>query len=241
MYLEKFSRCLRLLNLLQSRVGHSVQELAIELEVSRRTVYRDLRTLDEAGVAVQCDQETGGRLIVSNLKPKTLPLTDDELTLVLLAARTSPLTGNLQLGAIINQAIGKLLAQAREEVRNETAVLLKSCVIDKMQPLWCRQMDRLSSQILSAIRQRRRIRIRHCLENVEDTSGITLRTTVAPYRLVASRETWYLIGRSSWDRKICCFNLRQVLDVEITDDAYELPKKYRRTIPVPELLAATGG
>ena len=44
----RLSRCVRLLNTLQSRIGYTINDLAREFEVCKRTIHRDLRLLAEA-------------------------------------------------------------------------------------------------------------------------------------------------------------------------------------------------
>jgi predicted DNA-binding transcriptional regulator YafY len=56
----KASRLISLLLLLQTRGGMTAQELADELEVSVRTVYRDVESLQFAGVPVYSDRGAQG-------------------------------------------------------------------------------------------------------------------------------------------------------------------------------------
>ena len=70
---SRFARILRLLELLQGRGRSNAAALAAELETTRRTVHRDLRVQELAGVTCAYDRETGGyRFAVTGL-------TDDEL------------------------------------------------------------------------------------------------------------------------------------------------------------------
>ena len=50
MSISRIYRILRLITLLQSGRGYSADELAEELEVSRRTVFRDLNVLEMAHI-----------------------------------------------------------------------------------------------------------------------------------------------------------------------------------------------
>ncbi|MGE5611021.1 MAG: helix-turn-helix transcriptional regulator [Bacillota bacterium] len=56
----RLSRLIHLLTLLRVRDGHTARSLAVELEVSERTVYRDLNALQMAGMPFSFDSESGG-------------------------------------------------------------------------------------------------------------------------------------------------------------------------------------
>src|SRR4051812_7478235 len=56
MNLTRFSRLLRMIGLLQAGKGHNVNSLALECGVGRRTVFRDLDVLRNAGVPIHLDE-----------------------------------------------------------------------------------------------------------------------------------------------------------------------------------------
>src|SRR5262245_60452512 len=57
MNLTRLSRLLRMIGLLQAGKGHNVDSLAVECGVSRRTIFRDLDVLRQAGVPLVHDDE----------------------------------------------------------------------------------------------------------------------------------------------------------------------------------------
>jgi predicted DNA-binding transcriptional regulator YafY len=88
MSVSRIYRILRLITLLQSGRGWSATELARELEVSRRTVFRDLNTLEMARIPYFFDPETGGYRITRNFFLPPVNLTAGEaLALLVLTGR----------------------------------------------------------------------------------------------------------------------------------------------------------
>ena len=57
---DRFSRILRLLELLQDRCVYDARALAVRLGTTERTVYRDLKVLELAGMPCLYDPERGG-------------------------------------------------------------------------------------------------------------------------------------------------------------------------------------
>jgi predicted DNA-binding transcriptional regulator YafY len=75
----RLSRCVQLLNTLQSRIGYTIEDLAREFEVSERTVYRDLCLLAEAGIPTFYDAKKHGRTLAQNSCIRASILSNDEL------------------------------------------------------------------------------------------------------------------------------------------------------------------
>jgi len=215
------SRCLQLVSLLYSQAGYGVAELASQLGVSTRTIYRYIDVLRTVGIPVQFDEQKGGYVVASQFRLKVAQLTENELALLLLAAHSSPIANGGELGKVITEASSKLLAQAPMELRTAAARLLRACQIAADARLPSQEEHQQCLQILAAIRQQRQIRLLYQAEPPQDS---TIQTKVAPYRLVLQSENAHLFGHSSWHRKVYRFQLRQITRIEITEGGYSVPR-----------------
>jgi len=77
-------------------------------------------------------------------------------------------------------------------------------------------------QLLEAVGRRCAVRIDY--NSLAD--GQRVRTRVHPYRLLFSRRSWYLIGRSSLHRGTRTFNVGRILDLEMLEDHYQVPRGF---------------
>lgn len=225
------SRCLQLVSLLYSQAGYSAAELARQLGVSVRTIYRYFDVLRDIGIPVQFDQQKSGYVIVAQFRLKVSQLSEDELTLLVWAAHTSPVARSGKLEKAVTQAISKLLSQVPPKLRTEATNLLRYCEVAANLELPSADDQERCLQILAAIRQQRQIRLTY-QANDDDAP---LQTKVAPYRLVLSADGGRLVGRSSWHRNVHSFLLRQIVGIEFTEDSYSPPPPHVTTRLAPHI------
>jgi predicted DNA-binding transcriptional regulator YafY len=214
-------RCLRLLNILQSRVGYSINHLACEFEVSKRTIYRDFHLLGEAGIPINYDPQKGGHVLQHNYSLCASKISGDELTALLLAAHIFSLSCVREVSNPVHQAISKLLAQMPISFRENMGNLLNSIRGTHSSALWPGGSQAVVAEILSAISQKRQVRI---VYDPSDGTAISVHTKVTPNCLMASEGRWYLVGRSSWHRKTQRFDLEHIQIAKQVDNSRESKK-----------------
>ncbi|MDT8307442.1 MAG: WYL domain-containing protein [Anaerolineae bacterium] len=181
-------RLLQEMMLLQARGQMAARELAAELGVTVRTIYRDMEALQAAGVPLYSVSGRGGGYgLVDSYRTSLTGLTEGERQALFMLSVPAPLEV-LGLGASLQGALRKLAAALPGSRRAEEEQVRQRFYLDAT---WWRQgtapVPHLQT-VQDAVWQDRQLRIRYRLP-----AGVDVEYTVAPYGLVAKAGVWYLV------------------------------------------------
>jgi predicted DNA-binding transcriptional regulator YafY len=188
--LETSARLLRLLSLLQTRPDWSAAELAERLDVSARTIRRDMERLRDLGYPVQSARGVAGYRLGAGTALPPLLLDDDEAVAVAVGLRTAAagISGieEASLGALIK--LEQLLPSRLR--RRVNAVQASTLPVPGAGP-GPRVAPAVLAELAAACRDRERLRLAY-----RDHHGSAGRRALEPYRLVSWGRRWYLVA---WD------------------------------------------
>jgi predicted DNA-binding transcriptional regulator YafY len=182
-------RLLSLLMLLQTRGQMSARELAEELEVSERTIYRDITVLSASGVPVYASRGPGGGVrLIEEYRTTLTGLTPDETRALFTMGIPAPLI-QLGLDEKFKAALLKLSASLPETRREEEARTRQRILLDSSWWFQSEQDVPCLQIIQQALFEDRRLRIQVRWEffNTE------FEQEAEPYGLVAKANIWYLV------------------------------------------------
>ncbi len=220
----RLSRLLRLMAVLQSGRMLNADQLAEDLSVSRRTVFRDIQALNEAGLTVLFDERREGYFLPTPWRLPVEPLTAAEaVSLLVVCQEICRADGGMPFHQAAQSAARKIsqgLPPALQEFAQETVEGL-TIRLDPVNPLTEARVH--YEVLLEAWIQRRQVRI----EYESASERVTLSTLLAPYRLLFSRRSWYVIGRSSRDRAVRTYNIGRITGIQLMDGNYRVPKNFR--------------
>src|SRR6187455_1004454 len=124
------SRLISLLLLLQTRGQMTAAELATELEVSERTVHRDIEALSGAGIPVYAARgRHGGVALVEGYRTRLTGMTAEEAEALFLSGVPGP-AAELGLGTVMAAARLKVLAALPPELRSRASRLVERFHLD---------------------------------------------------------------------------------------------------------------
>lgn len=183
-------RLLSILLMLQNGGKKTTKYLAEQLEVSERTIMRDMESLSLAGIPVYAERgSSGGWLLEESYRTNLTGMTPEELLSLLLSGQ-SHLMAELGIGQQFDAAYQKLLAASPRSVRQDAEAIRQKIHIDGAgwhsahEPLPCLPV------VQEALWADRRLCFRY-LKGEELVDRI-----VSPLGLVAKRSTWYLVAES---------------------------------------------
>lgn len=212
------SRLLSILMLLQARGRVSATELAEHVEVSVRTVYRDIEQLSAAGVPVYAERgRSGGFRLLDGWRTKLTGLTEDEAQAVFLAGLTGP-AEQLGLGDALAVAQRKLAAALPADWQSDARRVSSRVHLDPTgwyQPPMA--ADHLAV-IAAAVWADEILEIRY--ESWTATSD----RLVSPLGMVIKAGAWYVVAES--DGAVRTFRLSNVLAATPTGHHFQRPAKF---------------
>lgn len=219
-------RLVHLLMLLQSRGPWTAATLAGRLEVSERTVYRDLDALSEAGIPVTTTRGPGGGVaLLDGFRTELNGLTRAEVHAIATVG-DSPALGDLQLQLPLRSALSKLgfaLPRAQQEVIDYARQRLH---VDPAPFFAERERVPCLETLREAVWTNRRVRLAYV-----DFDGKRSRRTLDPLGLVVKTDRWYLVaGTPRGPSVFRCARIERarILDEPCTrPEGFDLPAFWR--------------
>src|SRR5690625_5073043 len=213
-------RLLSIMLLLRDRSTVSARELADRMEVSTRTVLRDIESLSAAGVPVYAERgRNGGVAALEGFRGEGSALTDHPAE-VLFAYTGLDTLSDLGLGREIRQTLEKLASTASDDAFERARDLRDVVHIDRrrwfVDPDDSRQLPTLR---LAAIRRRR---VRLTYRGAADDRA--RQRTVDPWGLVENGGRWYLVARHRGEVKT--FRVGRVERAVVLDSGFERPDDF---------------
>lgn len=212
-------RLLSLLMLLQSRGQMTAQALARELEVSERTIYRDIDALSVAGIPVYGEPgPEGGYALLNSYRTNLTGLTDGEVRALFMLSIPAPLA-ELGVSQELRTALLKLSAALPDSHRRDETRVRQRFHLDST---WWRQGEEQMPHLPTihrALWQDRQLQLVY-----RSPVGTPIGRLVAPYGLVAKAGVWYLV----WARQhaVRVHRVSDLLEVQIAEETFVYPPDF---------------
>ena len=213
-------RAARLINivlLLQAHGTLTAAELARELEVSERTVYRDVVALSAAGIPVYADQgRAGGYRLVGGYRTRLTGLSRTEAEALFLAGLPGP-AQDMGLAEPVRQVRRKMLAALPAGLREASERAGQRFHLDA--PGWFGDQDPppLLAELARAVWQDQVVTMGYRRHD-------EVTRTLDPYGLVLKNGVWYLVGRVGDDLR--SYRVDRVTAVTPTGETFDRDRDF---------------
>lgn len=221
--IDRIRRLLQLIELLQSGRNYNSTQLADLCNVSRRTIFRDLRALEDSGIHVRYDEgRQGYSLPATTFLPPTDFTLEETLSLLVLCDELGNGESGIPFHRPARSAAHKLLSNLPAHLREFVGELTGSIAVrlDAHNPL--NESKPHYELLTKALAHHRQVRLRY--RSLTERKDIS--TLLSPYRMLFNRRSWYVIGRSSLHRAVRTFNVGRVLKAELLDSQYRPPPRF---------------
>jgi predicted DNA-binding transcriptional regulator YafY len=210
------SRLLSTLMLLQSRGRMTAPDLARELEVSIRTVYRDIDQLSAAGIPVTSDRgRTGGFQLLNGFRTQLTGLTEAEAEALMLAGLPGP-AAELGLADRMASARLKLMAALPQGMRPERVATRFH--LDATG--WFRTTEPVALLPVVA----RAVWSENCLKIRYRHGQGSHEAKIGPLGLVLKAGVWYVVALRGTSLRT--YRASQILSAEQLDENFQRPADF---------------
>jgi predicted DNA-binding transcriptional regulator YafY len=214
------SRLVQLLLLLQTNGKMTASRLATELEVSVRTIYRDIEALSGAGVPIYAEAGPGGGVrLVDGYRTRLTGLTAEEAEALALSGLPGA-ASELGLGTVLAAAQLKVDAALPPELRSRAVRMRERFHLDA--PGWFAREEPVPhlAALSRAVWEEQRVEIRYRKRDGE------VKRLLDPLGLVLKAGVWYLVALSGRTRSLRTFRVSRVQSVRVLDEAAVRPDDF---------------
>jgi len=217
---SRIHRLLRLITMLQGGRTQTAGELAGELEVSKRTIFRDLNMLEMAHIPYYHDHDSGGYKINQHffLPPINLTLAE-ALAMLMLTSRLRGARGIPLLSQTARAAM-KLESALPPSIRQHVGSIINRVSVSLPATARHKGLDATFDQLASAIVGRNICRMVY----VSFLDRKQIATFIHPLRLVFVGRAWYLLAYSAMHREVRTFKLGRMRKLTVTPRTFNWPK-----------------
>ncbi len=224
--LNKTERLFALVLLLQNKPNLSSRDLAEHFGVSRRTIFRDLRTLSESGVPLTY-AEDGGYEILEGYQLPPLMLSAREAATVLMGTEFTKLQPDPSLRADAETVTMKIRSVLPESVRHYIERLQERTVLAPYNEVQSAaqvsgEEEGLWFTLSEAVARQKRVKITYYTASRDEE---TVRE-VDPLGLVYYADHWNLIGYDHFRGDVRNFRLDQMRKLRVRFEGFEPPRGF---------------
>lgn len=211
---KRLSRLTAILTILQTKRLLTASELANKFSVSKRTVYRDIKALEQAGVPILTEEGKGYSLMEGYRIPPVM-FTESEANALITAEQLILKNKDASFVKEYSEAISKIKSVLRSNTKDK-ANLLSGRTVFRQNADNNRTSNYLSTLQL-ALTNFNLVKIKY---HSPDTNKTTERT-IEPFAIYSTQENWLLIAFCLLRRDFRAFRLDRIQNLTTLNEKFE--------------------
>ncbi|GAA0371984.1 helix-turn-helix transcriptional regulator [Bacillus horti] len=229
-------RLLSILLFLQNKGKQTAKELAQKLEVSERTILRDMEDLSSAGIPVYAERGSSGGWKLSEGYRTTLTGLKGEEIQALLLNHSSTLLQDLGITNNLEAAFQKLLAATPTTLQKDIELVRARIHVDGAGWFQSKESITYLSVVQEAVWEEKKLLIEYQKGQGQESR----KRVVQPLGLVAMRSIWYMVARvdteeaelesghkeSELDDTLRSYRISRIIHAEKLDENFQRPVSF---------------
>jgi predicted DNA-binding transcriptional regulator YafY len=214
----KADRLVSILLLLQSAPRRTAGELARVMEVSTRTIYRDVDALCAAGIPIHAERGfEGGIVLAEGYRSALVQLAEDEIRALFVSGGS--ILADLGLGANLDRALDKLRGGLSAGGQRIARLTPQRIHIDQRR--WNQDDPPVEKLTLlrRAIWDDRRLDLSY-----QDRDGVATSRIVEPLGLVSKAGVWYVVAKTAGGLR--SFRVERIRELRERDESFVRPPDF---------------
>ncbi len=225
--MNRTDRLLAIVLELQGKGRQRAEDLAETFETSKRTIYRDIQALCEAGVPLVSTPGRGYALMEGYFLPP-LSFSADEATMLLWGSEVMAQNFDAQYRSAAESAGRKIAGVLPERLRDEVRLLQSSIIFVESGARSSPAEQAKLQQLRRAIIQRVMVRFRY--QRRTGAGGAPTERQADPYGLAHVGDAWYLTAYCHLRRGMRNFRLDRMDDLTLLDQTFTRPADFRLSL-----------
>lgn len=225
--IRKLQRLLKIMLYMESGKPVKASDLAREFGVNKRTIFRDLRTLEEAfHFPYYYDRQRDCYMMVEgsnfSLASITLNFTPMEALSLLLSTSTLAVQKGTPFERTLQGAREKLLSTFPEKGKKIMELVNRRFDVGWGTPVDYSRYSTIFDEVVRAVNENRTISIvYYSLSNDRVT-----KRKIDPYAVMMRDRVWYVVGRCHLRNDVRIFRVNRIKKVELTGEIFQLPPEF---------------
>ncbi|MEM6316839.1 MAG: YafY family protein [Bacteroidota bacterium] len=208
----RLARLTAILLQLQTKKLVTAPELAEKYDVSVRTIYRDIRTLERSGVPIVTEEGKGYTLIEGYHLPP-VSFTETEANALITAEQLIARNKDTSLIAAYQKAMEKIKAVLRYSEKDKAVLLAERVVFRNNQTN--DQTSNHLSQLQVALTNYQVVRIEYTTYQEKTTQRM-----VEPFAMYSTNDNWVLIAHCQLRQAFRQFRLDRIQQLQLTSTRF---------------------